>query len=408
MRRLKRRTFTTTMGKAAAGLVALPTASLLPTPGSGGEGLAGWVPASSRSADDPASPVAQPGAPKHWVWVHGGREQDDAVWRESFARARTAGIRAVLVSGGDSERLATLAAGERLEYHRWIWTLNRNGDSWVRENHPEWFSVSRNGDSSLDRPPYVDYYRWLCPSRPEVVRYLADQVAEIAAQPGLTGVHLDYVRHPDVILPVGLWAKYDLVQDQEYPEFDFCYCEVCRRQFRIMTGVDPLDLPDPTADEAWRRFRWDGVTRLVNALSEVVHAEGRVITAAVFPTPAIARRLVRQAWEQWRVDAVFPMLYHSFYEEELAWIGESVREGRSTLPSSRSLYAGLYLPDLPPAELAEAARIALEAGASGISLFSLNAVTGEHWTALEEVLAGREGIPAGRDDDPVPAKAVLR
>ena len=36
-------------------------------------------------------------------------------------------------------------------------------------------------------------------------------------------------------------------------------------------GIDPIDLPDPTADERWSRFRWDGVTRLVESLAEAVH-----------------------------------------------------------------------------------------------------------------------------------------
>ena len=41
----------------------------------------------------------------------------------------------------------------------------RNGDAWVQENHPEWFTVSRNLESSLEHPPYVGYYKWVCPSR---------------------------------------------------------------------------------------------------------------------------------------------------------------------------------------------------------------------------------------------------
>ena len=35
------------------------------------------------------------------------------------------------------------------------------------------------------------------------------------------------------------------------------YCDVCREQFAALDGRDPLDIADPPADEAWRRFRWD-------------------------------------------------------------------------------------------------------------------------------------------------------
>ena len=44
--------------------------------------------------------------------------------------------------------------------------------------------------------------------------------------------------------------------------------------------------------------------------------------------------------------------------------------------------AGLYLPDLPPAALAEAARVALGAGAAGVSLFEMDGATDEHLAVL--------------------------
>jgi uncharacterized lipoprotein YddW (UPF0748 family) len=201
---------------------------------------------------------------------------------------------------------------------------------------------------------------------------------EIAREPGVDGVHLDYVRHSDVILPRGLWAKYDLIQDREYPDFDFCYCDTCRETFASLHDTDPIELPDPPADEGWRRFRRDSVTGLVKVLAEAVHEEGKPITAAVFPTPSIARRLVRQAWDEWPVDAVFPMLYHSFYEEGLDWIGRGVREGLAAMAarespalSPRRLYAGLYLPALSPEERIQAVGIARDAGAQGVSFFEM-------------------------------------
>lgn len=315
------------------------------------------------------SPPAPRGA--HWVWVHGGGDGSSADWQRKFGRLRRAGITGVLVGGGDLDLLARAAHGEGLRFHRWIWTLNRSGDAWARANRREWFSVSRNGDSSLDKPPYVGYYQWFCPSRPPVREYLRRQVEEIASHPEVDGVHLDYIRHPDVILPRGLWEKYNLVQDREYPEFDFCYCDVCREQFKAQRGVDPMALPDPTADAAWRRFRWDSVTGVVRVLSSAVRGRGREISAAVFPTPDIARRLVRQAWDEWPLDRVFPMLYHRFYLEPVSWIGTAAREDMLALGGRIPLHAGVYLPDLTPAELSEAVRISLAAGAAGVALFEM-------------------------------------
>ena len=357
---MKRREFVERAGAAAAALSVAPAAPLL-----------------GAACPDSMPPL------KNWTWVHGGGEAAARAWRQRFARIRAARIHGVLVGGGDIGMLSAAAHGEGLEFQRWIWVLNRNADDWAKENHPEWFMVNRNGQSSLEKPPYVGYYQWVCPTRQPVREYLRGIVDEIASDPAINGVHLDYIRYPDVILPVGLWKKYDLVQDREYPQFDFCYCDVCRAMFREQTGIDPLDLPDPTQDVAWREFRWNAVTGLVRELAAAVHARGKPISAAVFPTPAIARKLVRQAWDEWPLDAFFPMLYHEFYEEDLAWIGAATREGVSALDPGTPLYSGLYLPSLPSRKLGEAVRIAGRAGAAGVSLFEMNGLTDEHLVELK-------------------------
>ncbi len=320
-----------------------------------------------------------------WAWVHGGAQGDRSDWRRRFEPLAGAGVHGVLVSGGDMEVLGDAAHAAGLTFHRWMWMLNRNGDDWAQTNHPEWFSVSRNGDSTLTTPPYVAYYRWVCPTRQPVRDYLSGLVDEVARHPVVDGVHLDYIRYPDVILPRGLWDKYGLVQDREFPEFDFCYCDVCRPTFQALTGDDPLLLPDPTQDVRWREFRWDSVTATVKELSDAVRARGKQISAAVFPTPTIARQLVRQAWEQWALDAVFPMLYHGFYEEEIPWIASSTALGVKALPAAEPLYAGLYLPDLGPVDLGAAIDAARQGGARGVSLFEMGGLSEAHL----EVLADR-------------------
>jgi len=309
-----------------------------------------------------------PSTPKNWIWtgLDGPTPRDQQ--RRRFEGFRAAGIQAVLFSGVDAEVFA-LAKEQGLETHAWTWTLCR-GDRTLLERHPEWYVVSRQGDSAATKPPYVGYYHFLCPSREEVADHLARLFADLAKTANLDGLHLDYVRYPDVILPVALWKQYNLVQNEELPQFDFCYCEVCRAAFKRQHGIDPLELPDPPADAAWRQYRYDSVTRLVQRLAGVAHTKGKQITAAVFPTPSIARKLVRQDWTRWNLDAVFPMTYHSFYNEGIEWIEAAVREGVTALPPDRPLYAGLHLPDLKTeAEFDQAVRCAVAGGAKGVSLF---------------------------------------
>jgi uncharacterized lipoprotein YddW (UPF0748 family) len=322
-------------------------------------------------------PGEQRSSLKNWAWMRGEvKAMDD--WRRKLAEMRAAGIDAILIGGGaDFYRKAVpVARDEGLELHAWIFTMMRGENV---KTHPEWYAVSRDGVSTAEKPPYVDYYRFMCPSREEVRRYLAAYVRELAGIDGLASVHLDYIRYPDVILPVALWPKYNLVQDQEYPQFDFCYCSVCRDHFRRRAGADPMELPDPPAHREWLQYRYDSITEVVGLLADEVHAQKKLVTAAVFPTPSIARALVRQDWVRWKVDAVLPMIYHAFYKEDIGWIERAAREGVEALRGRIPLYAGLYVPDLPPVDLGRAVERGLAGGAQGISLFQGNTLTPAHW-----------------------------
>jgi hypothetical protein len=353
-------------------------------------GIARAVPChSARYADSDRA-----GLPGTWAWVHGRRERTPAEWRARFALLRESGIEGLLVGGGDTRVLSDSAHSEGLAFHRWVWTLNRNGDSELQQNHPDWFMVSREGESSLEHPPYVPYYKWLCPTREGARAHVRKSVEAVALDPAVDGVHLDYVRFPDVILPRGLWEKYGLVQDRELPEYDFCYCPACRDEFSSQTGLDPFALSDPPADETWRRFRWDRVTHLVQELSDSVHALGKPISAAVFATPTLARQMVRQAWDEWPLDMTFPMTYHQMYDQPVSWIGDATRQGREDIGRSANLFPGLYLPHLTPAELGSAIDAARGGGASGVSLFESDRLTDDHLAVLVAAVGGA-AEPAG-------------
>jgi uncharacterized lipoprotein YddW (UPF0748 family) len=328
---------------------------------------------------------------KNWAWMRGDIKSMDG-WRRKLAEMRAAGIDAILI-GGNSDFYRTaipVARQEGLEVHAWIFTMMRGEHV---KTHPEWYAVSRAGVSTAEKPPYVDYYRFMCPTREEVRQYLVGYVRELAQIDGLASVHLDYIRYPDVILPIALWPKYNLVQDREYPEFDFCYCRVCRDRFQRQTGVDPAKLPDPPSDQVWLQFRYDTITEMVGLLADEIRTHKKRVTAAVFPTPKIARALVRQDWLRWKVDAVLPMVYHAFYRESVAWIESATREGVNALGGRIPLYTGLYVPDLPPSDLGRAIGCALAGGAQGISLFQGNTLTPAHWEEVSAALkrAGKTG-----------------
>ena len=303
---------------------------------------------------------------KNWVWTNPNLKDTDEDLATRYTAFKAAGITGIFFEN-DSERHFRAAKAHGIEAHRWIWTFNR---AELVSTHPEWYSKNRNGESCADKPPYVNYYRWLCPSRAEVQQYLEQLVTDILAKDYVDGIHLDYVRYCDVVLPVNLWANYKIEQTKELPQYDYCYCEVCRAKFEEQYGTVLADIQFPEASLSWRLFRYNNIIRVVNSLSAIAHKNNKLITAAVFPTPEVARRNVRQDWTNFKLDGVCPMIYHGFYKEKVSWIGDAVAEGIHFLAGGFPLYAGLYLSDFKSDdELKQGMQYAMQNGASGVSLF---------------------------------------
>lgn len=313
---------------------------------------------------------------KLWTWTGGNKEIEQ--WDAEFKRLANAGFHGVLCGGGESvlEKTIPIAKKYGLEIHAWMWVMNQPGNK-ETQAHPEWYAVSREGNSSLDTRPYVDYYQWLCPNKPEVQNYLFDRMMKVVDLKDLDGLQLDYIRFCDVILPKGLWSKYDLIQDHEMPEFDFCYCETCRSKFEKQYGFDPLEIEDPSSSEEWKQFRYDSITNVVNMLAKGVHQRDKKISASVFATPQRARKLVRQAWDQWDLDFVFPMIYYKFYDEPVDFVKTGTAEGIEALNDRIPLYTAQYLHDKSNEEVKDFIKAAKAGGAQGLALYDYGLMNDE-------------------------------
>jgi uncharacterized lipoprotein YddW (UPF0748 family) len=356
---------------------------------------------------------------KVWAWLSGSfaANRPDSVvsqrFENYFSKAKETGIDAIIleVHGGypqvDStsitdftdysaidivNKVLPYAKKYGIELHAWIWTTNRCEKN-LRAAHPEWYQVSAEGNSCLDVKLYNrEHYRWLCPSRPEVLEYLKARVVELAKIDGLAGVHLDFIRYPDAILPYGLHESRGVVQDRVYPQWDHCYCEVCRANFKAKTGIDPMELEDPTENADWMQYRWDAISNVTNALAQEIHKYGKAATAAVFASPAESRKLVRQDWSQFtELDVIFPMIYHKFYNAEDPWIETATREGVEEMKAHNCkgyLCSGLFVGHVPIDKIDEMIGYATRGGSQGICFFSLEGVerTPDYWDKLKESL----------------------
>jgi hypothetical protein len=338
-----------------------------------------------------------------YAWTGGPREATDAQLRAQFTDLKLKGIDGLMYSAGQQpenyQRVGKIAKEAGLKFYTWIPTLIQGVNPKLK---PEWYAINGRGESAYEKPAYADHYKFVCPNREEVYQFLADMYGQIADLPEVDGIHLDFIRFPDVILAPGLWKKYGLVMDREFPQFDYCYCDKCVKDFKTQSGIDIKSVKDPSQVEEWKQFRYDLITNLVNRLAAMVHAKHKEINAAVFPGPeSVAKKLVRQEWDKWNIDAFYPMNYNDFYLEGTPWIGKMCKESVTTLTSKKPVYSGLFIcpapekkinePDpenhgLLPEELEAAIRESVVNGAAGICLFTPEWMTPKDWIIFKQAI----------------------
>jgi uncharacterized lipoprotein YddW (UPF0748 family) len=321
------------------------------------------------------------------TWTNPGGPYDEAKWESRLSAYDSIGISEILVHAGPDflNQLMPLARSKGIKVHAWMWTLNRPGDT-IANKHPEWYSVNRAGKNSLEYRAYVDYYQWLSPFHPDAREHIKNNVRKLTNVDGLASIHLDYVRYVDVILGADLQPKYGLVQDRELPEYDYGYHPIAREGFKAIFGKDPQEFEHPELSTEWRQYRLNAVSSLVNELVDIAHESGHKMTAAVFPFPEMSRQMVRQPWDDFNLDAAFPMLYNNFYRENVNWIGFATKQGVRDVDFP--IYSGLFDPALKdPADLEKAIRLSKENGAKGISIFTANSLNEEQKGVFKKLRA---------------------
>jgi len=166
-----------------------------------------------------------------------------------------------------------------------------------------------------------------------------------------------------------------------------CTCAYCREQMQA-EGVDieAVEYRDP-AWQRWCEWRVGRISRFVGRMRELTRRRGLELSAAVFANYPDCREQQGQDWLQWveegLVDFVFPMNYTNSLRMCL-----TRTVAHAALVNRRApLWEGLRssASQLTPADLERQARGALEAGATGIVLFSYPALTDEDFAVLRAI-----------------------
>ena len=211
--------------------------------------------------------VACSKAPEQTVKVYAWQGESDKTTEQTlqadFSKWHAHGVNGMCYNAGHDlakiQRAAKAAHANGMEYHAWIPAMLQHGlDSTL-------YGINRNGESAYRVQAYVPYYKCLCPNQPGTIEFLTKLYSDVADIPEVDYVHLDYIRYVDVILSRGLWEKYGLVMDEEYPTADYCYCDACVEDFKAKseskTALDAYKeleaLPDESALDFCIRMGWE-------------------------------------------------------------------------------------------------------------------------------------------------------
>lgn len=283
-----------------------------------------------------------------------------------------------------------------IKLHTWFQTFYvgntvLEGPGPILSQYPQWASIQRAqvSESPEDRitpqPAMAESGAYfLDPANPEVQRFLADLLDEIARRYSVDGIQLDYIRYPASLSP----------DRENYLATTSGYSWAARHSFIARYGVDPATLtPEQTeAWKQWKQFCADQVSHFVRQVSIDLHEKypKLQLSAAIFPVWEEAWQKKNQDWPLWGknhwVDALVPMTLTGSVD----LVSQNVRDVIKATDGKVPVIAGLFSPfqNLPAERLLEQIQAADKAKAEGISIFDSAHMTGRMVRALSAVQEG--------------------
>jgi uncharacterized lipoprotein YddW (UPF0748 family) len=215
---------------------------------------------------------------------------------------------------------------------------------------------------------------WLDPAVPGVVEHLEATVDDlIAAAPDLDGLHLDIIRHPEV-LPLLPGSRFDV-------GLDFGYGEASRARFAREHGRFERG-------QAWDDFRRARVDELVRRLNARL-PENWEHSAAVIAYADRAYQTMLQDWRRWLEEGWIDFAVAMAYTADDRLLRYQAAELRGGIAGERVwLGLGTWLLIRDPERIARQIAIAQAVAPAGIALFSYDALaeapaafSGVRWVA---------------------------
>lgn len=233
----------------------------------------------------------------------------------------------------DFDPLATVLANARpfgIQVHAWLnvvycWPGPELPPmkSHVAARHPEWITVGRDSrrltSYSKKEMARGDTEGWYIePSEPAFAPYFAAVAREVAERYDVDGVHLDFIRYPNIRFGYGERARaaYRKARPAEPDPLLLGYHKADRDIFRPAAGATALaERWSDLHSLEWYEWRARQIEKIVAATGKAVHEAkpACIFSAAVWANPEHSYRYVGQDWLGWSerglVDIMIPMTY---------------------------------------------------------------------------------------------------
>ena len=288
--------------------------------------------------------------------------------------------------------LLPLAHAAGLEVHAWVncclvWsgTVRPRDRRHVLNAHPEWVARMADGRpmtrlTQRQRTRLQVEGVFLSPAHPAVRRWLAENVKELAARYPLDGIHLDYIRQPNI----------EIGNDP-----------TTRARFALESGVDPATFKRrpaaerPRLEADWLAFQQAQVTAIVREVRDSLLATrpGTPLSAAVLADTTEALRGRKQPWVRWLRDGVLDRAFLMCYAPAVPTVLAQLTAAVGAV-NAYQVVPGIAMYNTPLSTAAVKLKAARALGFPSVALYSYDSLYERpgRWERLRAFLAEHDPL----------------
>jgi uncharacterized lipoprotein YddW (UPF0748 family) len=253
-----------------------------------------------------------------------------------------------------------------IEVHAWVQNFfigtveaQEQANMALAQYFPDWLK-DKNGKNTYFYSASNTNFIFLNPYDKEVRTFLIDFYKEMITKYDIDGIHLDYIRFPEL----------------NYGSVDFGYNEniVSAWQMENNTTVNPAKLTAGAQYQSWVKFRQEIINSFVKEVFEMVKTTDpdTWLSAAVYPGIPTIKNDIFQDCENWVQNGYMDELFSMSYGADNAYVASNASKFAALAGDDCFYSTGISaFGETVPMNFALQMTEVREAGADGVAIFSL-------------------------------------